>query len=210
MTEPGFHRLSALFALCLLPRFALAAAPNADPDWPCQQPLVPSVSAEMLWSGPPLDHVGDWHADSAVSALVAAITPTEVSADAGTAAIDQFLHSHPRHRQRSIQRAFIGLLEESNRERARVIDNIKMLAERQRGLADVISRLAAERDKAGKDVEPELVDRSNFAQRTYYSVQRTMRYACEMPGDLDRRLGLYAKALEAGLPAATNSAGPPG
>ena len=48
-------------------------------------------------------------------------------------------------------------------------------------------------------VGAELIDRSTFAQRTYYEAQRTMRYACEIPAELDQRLGLYARALQAGL-----------
>jgi hypothetical protein len=187
----------AILAVCLMVRSAAAAPPPADPDWPCQQPFVPSISAEMVWGGPPLDDAGNWRTDRTASALVAAIAPHEVSVEDGKAAIARFLRGHPP--ARTIKRAVVGLLDENNSARTRVQDHIKMLAERQRGLADVISRLTAERDKAGKDADPELVDRWTFAERTYNEVQRTMRYACEMPAELDQRLGLYAKALEAGL-----------
>ena len=32
---------------------ALAAAPQQDPDWPCQQIKVPELSPAAVWAGPP-------------------------------------------------------------------------------------------------------------------------------------------------------------
>lgn len=193
------HRVLAAAILCLLPRMIAAAPPSADPDWPCQQPLVPSVSLGMVWDGPPLDMVGDWRSEPAVAALVAAISPREISVDDGKAAIARFLRAPHPNRARSIKRAVAGLLEENNTARTRVIAQIKMLAERQRGLADTVSQLTTEWDKAGKDSDADLVERWTFTERTYYEMQRTMRYACEVPAQLDQRLGIYAKALQAGL-----------
>lgn len=195
--RPRSLALAAL--LCLAPCLTQAARPNLNPDWPCMQPLVPTVSAAMVWDGPPLDDAQDWRSDPAVAELVAAISPSGVSADDGKAAIDRFLQSHPRDHQRSVKRAFVGLLEESNQVRSRVIDDIKMLAERQRKLADIIARVTAERDQAGASADPELVQRWTFITRTYYEGEHALRYACEKPAELDQRLGIYAKTLETGL-----------
>ncbi len=194
------HRHLALAILCLLPRLAVAAPPGADPGWPCRQPLVTSVSAAMIWDGPPLDHIGDWRSEPAVSALVAKLASEDVSIDAGKAAIARFLRSRLANRRRSISRAFAGLLEESNQARMRAIDDIEMLGQRQRSLADVIAGLTAEKDKAGASAAPDLVERWNFARQTYYQAQRTILYACEMPAGLDQRLGVFARELRAGLP----------
>lgn len=201
MTKPASlpRRILAIAAFCLLPRMAAAAPPSTDPDWPCQQPLVPIVSAEMVWSGPPLEGIGDWHSDDAAVALVTAISPREVPIDDGKAAIARFLRAHRPKRMLTIEHAVAGLVEESNNTRTRVIAQIKVLADRQRSLADIVSQLTAERDKAGKDADADLVERWTFTERTYYEMQRTMRYACEVPAELDQRLGLYAKALQAGL-----------
>ena len=56
-----------LSALSVLPLAAHAAPRNVDPDWPCQQALVPKIAAATLWSGPPLDNIGDWHATPTVA-----------------------------------------------------------------------------------------------------------------------------------------------
>ncbi len=45
----------------------------------------------------------------------------------------------------------------------------------------------------------ELTDRWNYTSRAYNEVQQTMRYACEVPAQLDARLGAYARALQAAL-----------
>src|SRR5712691_6290502 len=56
-----------------------APQPAEDPDWPCQQRLVPKLTAAAYWSGTldmqgdwsgTLDMQGDWHADPEVAELV--------------------------------------------------------------------------------------------------------------------------------------------
>jgi len=197
----------------VLPRIA-GAAPKTDADWPCQQVLVPKLTASMMWSGPPLDGVGDWHAEPAVAALVRRIAPIEVSTEVGEAAIADFLRglgpsgqSARGDRARLIGLAFSGLVEETNRSRGEVIERIKDLAERQHNLARLIARLTDELDAMPAEPEGdeaparvELQQRWTFTSRTYDDVQRTMRYACEVPTELYARLGAYARALEAAHP----------
>ena len=189
----------------LSPLTAGAAERGGDRDWPCVQRLVPMLSAGTMWSGPSLDGIGDWRAEPAVAALVTRIAPRSVSTEDGEAAIAEFTRGLSGDRQRPITLAFAGLLDETNRERSEIIDRIKGLAERQRSLADLVARLTAELDATPEPKgEPspqrqELVDRWTYTSRTYNEVQRTMRYACEVPGQLDARLGAYARALEAAL-----------
>lgn len=192
---------------CLLPVAAGAAPRNADPDWPCQQALVPQIAPAMIWAGPSIDGIGDWHQQPDVAALVDRAAPRSVSREQGEAAIDDFTKGLSGDRNHLITLAFAGLLDETNRERGEVIERIKELAQRQRSLADIIARLTAQLDsapapKAGETPSPErteLDERWTFTQRSYTSLQQTMRYACEVPGQLDARLGAYARALQAAL-----------
>lgn len=193
--------LGVLGAL-LLPLAALAAAPSADPNWPCQQLLVPELSAGMVWNGPPLEGLGDWHADPAVTALVQRAAPQETSTTDGEAVIAQFLKSLKGDRVHRIALAFLGLLDETNRTRSEIIERIKDLGERQRNLAKLIQRLTNELDALPAGDTPartELQQRWTYTTMSYNDVQRTMRYACEVPTSLDARLGVYARALEAGI-----------
>ena len=192
---------------CLAPMAAGAAPRNADPDWPCQQALVPQIAPAMIWAGPSIDGIGDWHKQPDVAGLVERAAPRSVSREQGEAAIDDFTKGLSGDRNHLITLAFAGLLDETNRERGEVIERIKELAQRQRSLADIIARLTAQLDaapapKPGEALSPErseLVERWTFTQRSYNSLQQTMRYACEVPGQLDARLGAYARALQSAL-----------
>ena len=180
---------------------ALLAAPRiADPDWPCIQPLVPVLSAGMLWSGPAID--GDWHAEPKVAALVEKIAPRRVTAAEGEQAITEFTKALGPERGRLRALAFAGLLEESNHQRGEVITKIKDLAERQRKVADLVSELTTQMDALPLDpvgeeavLAKELNERWSFVSRTHTEVQRTMRYICEIPVQIDSRLGNWARAL---------------
>lgn len=190
----------------LLAASASAPAAGPDPNWPCQQPLVPQLTAAMVWDGPPVDNIGDWRSEPSVAALVDRIAPRNVSTKDGQAAIAAFLRDLHGDRKHLITLAFAGLLDETNDQRTNVIDRIKDLAERQRNLSDVVAKLTTQIDELPPDEQrnpspahQELVQRWTFASRAYTELQQTMRYACEIPGQVDGRLGAYARALAAGL-----------
>ncbi|HTO84250.1 MAG TPA: hypothetical protein VMQ73_18645 [Methylomirabilota bacterium] len=193
--------LLGFMALC-----ADAAAAEPDPNWPCQQPLVQNVTAAMIWSGPPLDNIGDWHSEPTVEALVERIAPRNVSTKDGQAAIEAFLRDLKGDRKRLVTLAFAGLLDETNDQRTGVIGRIKDLAERQRNLSELVNKLSIEvgglppSEQTNPSPEhKDLVDRWTFTTQAYTQTQQTMRYACEIPGQIDSRLGVYARALAAGL-----------
>jgi hypothetical protein len=206
-------RLALAVAALLLaalgaPRAGFAQPAGQNPDWPCQQPLVPALTAAMIWSGPPIADLGDWHAEPAVAALVTLIAPRDVQTAQGETAIAQFTRVTAHGRKRLITLAFAGLLDETNRERGEVIERIKALAERQRHLSDLVAKLTAQLDATPAPADPssdaaaqraDLVQRWTFSSRAYTELQHTMRYACEIPAQLDARLGAYARALAAGL-----------
>lgn len=188
----------------LLPAAAWAAYPGQDPNWPCQQRLVPALSAAAFWSGPAPEGEADWHAEPKVEALVARITPRKVSAEEGAAAIATFNQTLSKaERARLAPLAFAGLLEETNRERSTLIGRIKDLGERQRKIADLTARVTAELDSlpveaqgAEADKRAELEQRKTFLIREFEEAQKTIRYACEAPVQLEARLGAYARALQ--------------
>jgi hypothetical protein len=195
---------AALWAAALLGAVPAGAAPRPqDPDWPCQQRLVPELAAAAYWNGPPLDGIGDWHADPAVAALVERLAPRRVSPEDGVAAIAAFARSLSGDRARRLALAFRGLLEETNRARSALIDALKRIGRRQRELAGLVSRLAAELDAIPPDATGEaaarrldLEQRHDFTVRNFEEIGRTIRYACETPVALDARLGIWARALQ--------------
>jgi hypothetical protein len=210
MTEAARHLPLAAFVVAFVATLLaapLAAAPRRgeDPDWPCPQRLVPTLSAATFWSGPALDAAGEWQEDPEVAALVRRITPRRVSAEDGEAAIAAFADAIERGHDRSRRLLLVvaGLLDETNRERAALLARIKELGRRQNELAEIASSAGAElrnipADAGGDQAvrRSDLEQRFAFVTRAFEGAQRTLRYACEAPVSLEARLGRYARAVQ--------------
>jgi hypothetical protein len=196
-------------AALLFSASAFAAPPKGeDPDWPCQQRMVPVLGAATYWSGPPVEDVGDWTAEPRVAALVEEIAPRQVPAEQGEAAIAKFADSLGAgdDKKKLLSLAFSGLLAETNRQRGDIITRLKDLGHRQHDLADIASHAGEELQTIPADATGEaaarradLEQRFTFVTQAFTSAQRTMRYACDIPVQLDARLGRYARALQARL-----------
>ena len=204
MVSNYFFAIIALVAGFLAALNAHSAPPPAqDPDWPCQQRLVPHLAAAAYWNGPPLESLGDWRADPEIAGLVRRVAPRRVSTQEGLSEISAFVRSVTTDRPRRLALAFRGLLEETDRERAGLIEALKEIGRRQRDLADLVARLATELNAIPSDGRDEaaakridLQQRHNFTARNFEEIQRTIRYACEAPVELDARLGAWARALQ--------------
>jgi hypothetical protein len=186
---------------------ASSAGRSSDPDWPCVQRLVPKLSPGLFWTEPGIAAPETWRNDPDVAALVEKISPRRVAADQGKEAIGAFAQTLGEDKPRLLALAFAGLLEETNRQRAELIDRIQAFARRQRELADIAARAGEELGKIPADATGEDAARRNdLEQRRHYvslafqESQRTLRYACEAPVQLESRLGEYARALQAALP----------
>jgi len=197
--------MTTLSAAALVGAVSVRAAPPRadDPDWPCQQRLVPKLATAAYWNAPSLDNAGDWRTDPVVANLVRRIAPRPVSTEEGLTEIAAFARTLSGDRQHRLGLAFLGLLDESDRERARLIEELKAIGRRQRELADLVARLATELRSVPPDPTGEaaarridLQQRHDFSARNFEEIQRTIRYACETPVALDARLGAWARALQ--------------
>ncbi len=198
--------LAALAGLCLAARgfIASAATPTQDPDWPCQQRLVPELTAAGYWTGAAIPKGIDWRSNPRVAGLVEEVTPRDVPVDAGTAKIRAFVETTKHEGEGGLlPAAFAGILDETNRQRDEIIARLKDLMRRQRGIAEQIAKAndeanAIPADAKGEDADrrAEALGRQAFLTRTFDETRRTMQYACEVPTQLDARLGAYARALQ--------------
>ncbi len=196
-------------ALALAFALPVALARAADPltktsDWPCVQRLVPELSASSLWSGAPLPALGAWRSDAAIGEVVDFVTPRGVPAEVGEKRLADFLATTDAD-QRAARAAavFAGVLEATNAERADLIARIKMLGHRQLELADLVARVTDEvqampATASGEEADRrnEAIERRGYLIRQFEETQRTMRFACEAPTQLEARLGRYARVLQ--------------
>lgn len=199
------RRLLLALTILVMPAAAAAAPAPANPDWPCQQRLVPALTAGTFWSGPlPLPEP---EPETRVAQAIAAAAPRDVPLDRAAAALSGFADQlSAADRAALLPRAFLGLVDAVNRQRSAVIGRIEQLTRRQRELgrlaADVTRELAAiPADATGEDAarRAEIVDRRAFVIRSFEETQRTMRYACEVPVELEARLGAFARLLQGRL-----------
>ena len=151
----------------------------------------------------------NWQADSEVAELVHRLAPRRVTTEEGLAAITNFAKTASEDRPRRLALTFRGLLEETDRERAGLIEQLRQMGRRQRELADLVARLADELEAIAPDATGEaaerrvdLQQRHDFTARNFEEIQRTIRYACETPVELDARLGVWARALREAATAA--------
>ena len=150
-----------------------------------------------------MEGIGDWHADPEIAALVQRLAPRRVPMQEGLSQITSFVQTLSQDRPRRIALTFRGLLEETDQARTALIQRLKEIGRRQRELAELVAELSEELgsipseatgDAALKRVD--LQQRRDFTARTFEEIQRTIRYACETPVELDARLGAWARALQ--------------
>lgn len=191
------------FVLALSPAAAQRGGPPAaDPDWPCIQRLVPGLSGVAYWPG--YEAPARWDSDPRVAALVAEIAARGVTAERGAARIAAFARTvSPAERAAVLPAVMAGSVERTNLQRGQLIERLRALTRRQRGVGDVIARVTAEQRALPPDADParreEVAQRLAFVIREFEETEQTLRYACEAPVALEARLGAYARALQKAL-----------
>ncbi|HVI29196.1 hypothetical protein [Hansschlegelia sp.] len=166
-----------------------------DPDWPCLQRKVPSMSYGQMWGGPPLEDAAKaWRNDKAVADLVPTIVARRTSMDEARAAIEDFAKAAGAEKNQKLSRLFAGAFEELNDQRGRIIAGIERYARKQRALADRIKeesqRIAASQKDMAAQMSPEgQKDQQtlDWDTRIYDERVQSLTYVCETPVILEQR-----------------------
>jgi len=204
MTRNGSRARTGALAGCagILGLILVAAAPARNSDWPCAQRLVPVLSFGQFWAEPP--PTTDWRSDPEIAELVRAVAPRSVPLDTAVAKLQAFSDARPEaERPTKLPMVFAGLVDETSQQREEVIDRIKSLGRRQRDVEGVVARLnteLADQSDAEAAGRADTVRQRDLVVRMFQDTQRTLRYACQIPSDLEGRLGRFANVLQAALP----------
>ena len=191
----------AAIALALHATPIFAQYPGQDPDWPCAQRLVPTLTPGSYWNGP-ISSNPSWRDDEALFELVTDIVNRDTDDADGLAKLNIYVNSIPNaQRAAALPQLFSAIVDQTNDERTLLIQRIKQLGLRQRRMGDVVASISTKVDEL-PTTDPhyqDLAGERDFDVRAFQETQHTMRYACEAPANMERRLGLYARALQAAV-----------
>jgi hypothetical protein len=179
------------------------AATRRDPDWPCQQIKVPTISAAAVWSGPSFEGLQPWRDNQEVTDLVERLAARRTSLDEAQKLIDAFSDKAGPEKRARLLLVFAGVFEELNKQREEVIGGLARVAHRQTQSADQIRAENHDflelRDKPDGDPNKlkELGDKLDWETRIFEDRSRSISFACEVPVLIEQRLFAIARMIEA-------------
>lgn len=176
---------------------ARAEAPASDANWPCAQALVPVLAAGAYWDGKVPEHTA-WRDDDTLSTLVPEIVDRDTPDAEAAAKLRAYVETIPQaDRAAKLPALFSAIVDQTNDMRSLLIARIEQLGLRQRRMGDVVARLSTEADEtpATDRRHADLAGERDFDIRAFQETQHTMRYACEAPANMERRLGAFAREL---------------
>jgi hypothetical protein len=179
------------------------AADPRYPDWPCVQAKVPELSVAAMWGGPPLDDAAKaWESDPKIKDLVPRIAARRTALEDAQKSIADFIIGSAAEREQKAKLLFAGLFDRLNRERTEVMNGIERVARHQKDLADKIKSDVAALHSA-QDVTPpdqskidQLAAQVEWSTRIFEDRRKTIRFVCEVPVEIERRLFALARATQ--------------
>ena len=199
MASPNVIRFLSVGFMYTMAISTALAAQGDDPDWPCIQRKVPTLSLGQIWNGPELGPAVKGQEDAIlVTELSARRVPLaeaqQMIADfAGSLADDQ--------RKARMMTLVRELFDHMDRERSQVISGIARYAHRQRDMAERLRQEASEVDalRAQPDADPSQValrnDRLVFQTRIFQERAQSLTFVCEVPTIIEQRLYALAKTI---------------
>jgi hypothetical protein len=192
---------------------AIAAEPENpairpfNPDWPCIQHKVPTLTSAQMWDGPIVDDEEAWRDNEAITKLIPALASRRVPMDEAAAAIEGFAAAQPKEkRDEALKQLFAGLLRTVNVDRAVVMSGIERFQKRQKARAEAIQRQGealrqlrkqGETDEKARAEAATAEERYNWDVRIFTERQQSLPLACEVPVLIEQRLFELAREIRA-------------
>ncbi len=191
----------ALLALAASTQGGFAADPRY-PDWPCAQGKVPEISLVAVWAGPSLDDVQDrWKDDAQISALVARLAARRTPLEEAEKDVEAFLAGSPA-KVTSGKLLFAGLFDTLNAQRSSVMMGLERVTRKQREAADKIRSETIDLHGLQSTSPPdqskidELSNQLLWETRIFEDRRRVVKYVCEVPTEIDRRLFALGRTIQ--------------
>jgi hypothetical protein len=199
--RPAFCFVAAAVLWIGLPAASHAADPRY-PDWPCAQAKVPEISVVAVWDGPPIEQVAAaWQDEPEIKDLVARLAARRTPMEEAQKRIAQFLTGDAAAKAKKGKLLFAGLFETLNSERGAVMTGLERLARSEKALAEQIksdtSAMHELQDAPSPDQAKidELASRIEWNMRIFEDRRKSIRYACEVPVTIEKRLFALGRAI---------------
>jgi hypothetical protein len=175
-----------------------------DPDWPCIQRKVPTLSLGQIWNGPVPPE--GWRPDDATQELARRLAPRRVPLEQVEAAAIDFAEGLAgEERGTGLAELLTAVLRQINAERGEVIAGIARYAHRQTDFSGEIEAMQGELvrlqtapdDQKDWDRIEELEDSLAWETRIFKERALSLTYVCETPVLLEQRAFAIARTLAA-------------
>ena len=107
-------RTTALILLLSATATAALAQPKTDPDWPCVQRKVETLSPGQFWTGPDIAAAGDWGSDNDAAVLAQKIASRRTDLSQVDPLLDEFaakFGSDKDAKDKALTRVYAGVFE---------------------------------------------------------------------------------------------------
>jgi hypothetical protein len=185
---------------------ALPARP-AEPEWPCIQRKVLTLTAAQMWDGPDVEALTGWQDDAEMARLIKLLVSRATPMEKASESLAQWARAQPdASRDEKLKMLFAGVLTTINADRAVILTGIERFQHRQRELAERIqvqgAALGALRARAATDekARAELTaaeDRYKWDTRFFAERQESLPLACEIPVQIEQRAFDLAREIRA-------------
>ena len=197
----AFRYAAAVRLLIAVPSASHAADPRY-PDWPCVQAKVPEISVVAVWDGPPIEQATkSWQADPEIKELVARLAARRTPMEDAQTRIGQFVTGDAAAKTDRGKLLFAGLFETLNSERSAVMNGLERLARSEKELAEQIRSDTSAMHELQDAATPEqakldeLASRVEWSMRIFEDRRKSIRYACEVPIIIEKRLFALSRAI---------------
>lgn len=186
------------------------AQPRQDPDWPCVQRKVTTLSPGQFWTGPDIAAAGEWGGDNDAAVLAQKIASRRIDLAEIDPLLDAYVAKAGADKAKGLTHVYAGVFEVINGERDKVVGGIaryaqgqRRIAERIRDEADKISQVkdspsVSDATELPKD-QSELETKFAWDRRIFQERSQSLSYVCEVPQLLEQRLGEVARKIQARL-----------
>ena len=192
---------AAMLCVCLPP--VSNAADSRYPDWPCVQAKVPEISVVAVWDGPPIEQAAAaWQAAPEIRELVARLAARRTAMEEAQTRIAQFLTGDAAAKADKGKLLFAGLFETLNSERGAVMSGLERLARSEKELAEQIRSDTSAMHELQDARAPDQAKIDEFASRIEWNLRifedrrKSIRYACEVPVIIEKRLFALSRAIQ--------------